>query len=99
MLGGPSIGDDALSFLKQLPKLRDLGLAGSAVTDQGMSRLADVKTLRILSLNDAKVTDAGLVALAKLPLESLTVEGAKTTLEGRRKFRQARPNCHLVPKD
>ncbi len=73
--------DDNLKFLKDMPKLGNITLAGPAVTDNGVRHLQGVSTMQDVNLYFTRVTDAGIAALESLPnIEYLRVqsEGSPT---------------------
>ncbi len=60
--------NEELAHLKNLTKLRTLGLTYNNITDQGLTHLAEIKTLRHVNLKHTNVTGAGIAKLlAALP--------------------------------
>lgn len=81
-----------LSVAARLLGLVDLDLSGTAVTDAGLASLAGHPNLRRLSIADTAITDQGLEHLLGLPLEQLTVHGARISQAAIERFQRARPN-------
>lgn len=71
-----------LSYLRRLPRLRELDLSESEVTD--LKHLADIATrLRILDLSHSRITDDAGKTIAKLKtLEELYLRHTELTDEG-----------------
>jgi hypothetical protein len=61
-LSGTHITDTALATLGEfdMPRLKELIIAGTGVTDAGLSHLAHFKTLEFVVLSQTKVTRSGL---------------------------------------
>jgi hypothetical protein len=64
-LGGTSAGDDDLSVLKNLPRLRTVVLTGSSVTDAGLLHLRGLTSVETIDLRFTAVTEAGLADLRR----------------------------------
>ena len=61
---GPTVGDESLKLLAQMPKLTELKIGSAQLTDDGLQALAGSKTLKILTLSGVKkVTSAGIERL------------------------------------
>ncbi|QDU28209.1 Leucine Rich repeats (2 copies) [Anatilimnocola aggregata] len=60
----PTVGDDSLKLLAQLPQLEELKLGNAQITDEGLQALASIKSLKKLFLSGLKkVTPAGFERL------------------------------------
>jgi hypothetical protein len=59
------VADEGIAQLKDLPKLRHLGVSGTLITDEGFAGLANLKGLSSIYLfnNRGGVTDAGVAKL------------------------------------
>jgi len=82
-LNGPKVTDATLMHLKELTKLRMLGLSRTKITDAGLVHLKGLTKLEALGLRYNNVTDAGLVHLKGLTqLRLLALLGAQVTDAG-----------------
>jgi RNA polymerase sigma factor (sigma-70 family) len=72
----PNISDQAMSALRDSPRLTFLGIWGSSITDEGLQFLNQIASLRRVRLSGiSAVTDAGVAHLAALPrLNQLDLE-------------------------
>jgi hypothetical protein len=83
-LGGPNLGDAALSPIGRMTTLEELKLSGKGITAAGVRHLQDLDHLERLELHGRWITDETLAPLASvqdletlqlsLPSEDLTVE-------------------------
>ena len=82
--------DDQLAFLRRLPRLRTLELAGNRLTGAGMVHLTGLQELQTLSLSfNPALDDTGLAPLAKLQnLRQLSAQQVGVTDAGLRHLRQ-----------
>jgi hypothetical protein len=61
---GPTVGDESLKLLAQMPKLTELKIGNAQLTDDGLQALAGSKTLKTVTLSGMKkVTPAGVERL------------------------------------
>lgn len=61
---GPTVGDESLKLLAQMPKLTELKIGNAQLTDDGLQALAGSKTLKTVTLTGVKkVTSAGVERL------------------------------------
>jgi internalin A len=60
------VTDEAVPYLKNLKKLKQLRLVGTQVTDSGLKDLAQMQGLEKLSLLFAKMTDEGVAEFRKI---------------------------------
>lgn len=75
-----SVADGAMAWLRELPGLRALDLAGTYVSDAGLPHLVRCAELRALNLNHTALTDAGFARLPELrQLRSLRVRNTDLT--------------------
>ena len=78
-IGGVGIGDEGMTHVGQLPRLRDLTVFGSPkVTNQGLARLAAATSLEKLDFADLSISTAGvnhLNALLRLRELNITLGG------------------------
>jgi hypothetical protein len=73
----------SLQYAKDLPRLREVRLAGPKIADDVLSTLSDVAHLEQVVLADAEVTDAGLAHVGVLKeLRSLEVRGTRISDAG-----------------
>lgn len=85
----PQVTDADLQVLKELKRLRGLGLNTANVTDTGLKELKEIKTLELLALNSTKVTDAGLKELKQLKnLKELFLADTAVTDAGLKELKQ-----------
>jgi Leucine-rich repeat (LRR) protein len=63
---GEQVEDRYISYLAQLPSIKDLSLAGSTVSDIGMSGISQLHLLKRLDLSKTKVSDDALKHLTNL---------------------------------
>lgn len=90
------IREDALAFLKGLPRLSSLGLAWTGIGDRGVEHLSGIKTLRCLVLDHTHITDASLKHLARLErLSSLFIQGTSVSDSAIETFMRDRPHCRV----
>lgn len=61
----PPLNDAALAYLRYLPKLRSLSLAGAKITDAGLRQLYTVSALESLDLRETKVSAGAVAELRK----------------------------------
>ena len=62
----PTVGDESLQQLAQLPALEDLKIGSATLSDNGLQGLAAAKSLKKLSLTGIKsLTPAGVERLRK----------------------------------
>ena len=72
-----------LSFLAEMPGLRELDATGLVLSDDAVARIAMVSGLTFLNLAQTPISDAGLKHLAALHhLERLVLDGTKITGSG-----------------
>jgi hypothetical protein len=96
VFSGVSIPDADLRHLAGLTQLQNIVLSGPQVTDAWLEPLKGLTQLQVLYLDGAKITDAGLPYLTGLTrLKLVRLGRTNCTLEGRRKFQQALPNCKV----
>ncbi len=70
----PSIDDELLATVAELPHLQDFSLRRSNVSDSGMSLLSRSRSLSHVLVDGVAITDEGVASLVKLPkLASLNV--------------------------
>ena len=70
----PTVGNDSLKLLAQMPLLEELKVGSAQLTDEGLQSLAAAKSLKKLSLSGMKqITPAGVEQLRKARPE-LTIE-------------------------
>lgn len=86
-LRGPTVGDDALTYIGQLKNLKRLNLTSARVSDAGLEKITGLSQLVEFNLNSfgnsQPVGDAGMVHLAKLTqLETLVLSNTHLTDDG-----------------
>lgn len=62
----PSLKDEHLPAVEQLPDVRMLALGGTQISDASLPQLSRMKRLRFLDVSETKVTDAGMASIAQL---------------------------------
>jgi Leucine-rich repeat (LRR) protein len=98
-LSHTGISGETLSKLHGLP-LRILRLSGNPLTGSGVLNIAGFSQLQELELRGTAADNASLAALARTKsLKRLDVTDAWTTPATRKKFRNFRPDCELLPQD
>lgn len=98
-LSDTAIEGAQLRVLKGLP-LRRLALNYVPLTKPGVEAIAEVRRIEELSLQGTSVDNLSLRTLAQIPgLRVLDVSDAWTTLTGRQNFRDASPDCEILPAD
>ena len=60
------ITDAALTHVRELPNLKELGLRNCQITDAGLANLEPLHKLNYLILDGTKITDAGLARVRNL---------------------------------
>ncbi|MCH5378068.1 MAG: hypothetical protein JJ992_29270, partial [Planctomycetes bacterium] len=65
------VGDDGVSALVSMPRLRIESLTCDGISDKGLKQAARLKSLEWLFIDSTRVTDAGLAALSQLENLSL----------------------------
>ena len=84
-----SVTDAGLVHLRDMPRLRWLGLDDMPIGDAGLAHLAELSELEELRMPRSKVTDAGLQHIARLPkLRWLHLAGANITQQGLQELAQ-----------
>ena len=58
-----TLDDQAVVFLKDLPRLRELSLDATSITDQGAQALRSMTELRALNIYHTLVTENAMLAL------------------------------------
>ncbi len=91
------ITDAGIEHLKAAKELRQLVLNGNDIGDGAMSQLARMPNLRRLLLDDTNVTDSGLVQLEKSTSLSELRLPSTTTVAGREKLRNSKPDLTVYP--
>jgi hypothetical protein len=76
-LEGTRVSDDGLKTVARYPRLQVLWLDNTAVTDAGLIHLKPLKILRTLSLPGTHAAGTGLSELRHLPLETISLTGAR----------------------
>ena len=97
-LSGAPVTDAGMVHLEALTSLEDLRLSNTKVTDTGMKSVAKLTNLRSLVAMKTQITNQGLDWLEQLPnLRLLSIRGSQVTQEGVDKFKQAHPECKILP--
>jgi len=87
-LGDTRVGDDALEWLGDFPRLEDLAIDGTRVTSEGLSAIEDLAAIRSLRL-PATARDETLRRLRdRTGIEQLDAQAAAIGDEGLRELRQ-----------
>lgn len=82
-LAGTQITDEAILYLKRLPRLTYLALDRTSVSDAGLEQLADLEDLESLTLCGTSVNDAGLAHFSGLTnLQTLLLHQTSITDAG-----------------
>ena len=95
---GTRVTDAGLEPLSQAPRLRVLGLDGRQFTRRSLAILAEFTELCELHLVGTAAVDEHLrLAVQLTRLDKLTLADTGVTPGGIQEFRQARPDCNVVP--
>jgi len=93
-LGGTSVTDAGLAYLRELTTLRQLDLSLTEITDDGLAALLGLTQLHTLWIGGTKVSSAGLKQLAALVgLREIHAANTSITADGVRDFENSRPDC------
>jgi hypothetical protein len=65
-VGGDSITDCAIAYVKNLRALKELRLQGTRVGDEGMAQLVDLPRLEVLDVDMTRVTDAAIPHISRM---------------------------------
>ncbi len=77
------VGEEGLSHLKNLTKLKDISIHNPAVSDESMQILVNFKHLEIMHLNYAQISNEGLACLKDMKkLKQLYVFSRQITNDG-----------------
>jgi hypothetical protein len=79
-----TLDDQAVVFLKDLPRLRELSLDATSITDQGAQTLRSMTELRALNIYHTLVTENALLALKTALPECQIVFDRDSALPNRR---------------
>jgi formylglycine-generating enzyme required for sulfatase activity/Leucine-rich repeat (LRR) protein len=88
--------DTCLERLKDLPKLKTLGLVDAGITDQGMANLPiAAPQLGYLTVRNSPISDAGLKHLSHLNMQFLSLSGTNVTATGVAELQTELPKCRI----
>jgi len=96
------ISDTDLVNLKDMTRLKMLGMMNTEITDAGLQHLRPLRNLESLTLMHCRVTDAGLDTIKKLPkLKILGLQHTQVTNVAVAELQKSRPNLKIgfVPDD